>query len=110
MQYLALFLQSAPAGQPANPVMSFLPLIFIVAIFYFLVFMPMQRQKKAQAKMLASLESGSEVVTTGGIVATIVSVADDTLIVRVKPDNIKLQITRGAVASVVSPTGSQEKK
>jgi preprotein translocase subunit YajC len=108
MQYLALFLQSAPAG-PANPVMSFLPLIFIVAIFYFLVFMPMQRQKKAQAKMLASLESGTEVVTTGGIVATIVSVADETLIVRVKPDNIKLQITRGAVASVVGPK-TEEKK
>ena len=89
--------------------MSFLPLIFIVAIFYFLVFMPMQRQKKAQAKMLASLESGTEVVTTGGIVATIVSVADDTLIVRVKPDHIKLQITRGAVASVVG-SKTEEKK
>ena len=109
MQYLALFLQSAPAGPAANPVMSFLPLIFIVAIFYFLVFMPMQRQKKAQAKMLASLESGTEVVTTGGIVATIVNVADETLIVRVKPDNIKLQITRGAVASVVS-SKTEEKK
>src|SRR6185436_6302224 len=103
---LAIILQQQPA---ANPVMSFLPLIFIVAIFYFLVFMPMQRQKKAQAKMLASLESGTEVVTTGGIVATIVSVADETLIVRVKPDNIKLQITRGAVASVVGPK-TEEKK
>jgi Preprotein translocase subunit YajC len=59
--------------------------------------------------MLASLESGTEVVTTGGIVATIVSVADETLIVRVKPDNIKLQITRSAVASVVGPK-TEEKK
>ena len=105
----ALLLQQAPAAPSANPIMSFLPLIFIVAIFYFLVFMPMQRQKKAQAKMLASLESGTEVVTTGGIVATIVNVADETLIVRVKPDNIKLQITRGAVASVVS-SKTEEKK
>lgn len=108
MQYLALYLtKSAPAA--SNPAMQFLPLIFIVAIFYFLVFMPMQRQKKAQAKMLASLESGTEVVTTGGIVATIVSVADDTLIVRVKPDNLKLQITRGAVASVVNPKTEDKK-
>ncbi len=38
--------------------MSFLPLIFIVAIFYFLVFMPMQRQKKQQAAMLPELQSG----------------------------------------------------
>jgi len=110
MQYLALLLQSAPAGGPSsNPAMSFLPLIFIVAIFYFLVFMPMQRQKKQQAQMLASLQSGSEVVTTGGIVGTIISLADDTLIVRVKPDNIKLQIARSAVASLVTPKGEEKK-
>ena len=105
-----MFLSLIQTTSPASSVLGFVPILLIFAIFYFLLFMPMQRQKKAQAKMLASLESGSEVVTTGGIVATIVSVADDTLIVRVKPDNIKLQITRGAVASVVSPIGSQEKK
>src|SRR6266852_5724601 len=96
----AFILQQQPA---ANPVMSFLPLIFIVAIFYFLVFMPMQRQKKQQAQMLSSLQSGSEVVTTGGIVGTIVSLADDALIIRVKPDNIKLQIARSAVSALVTP-------
>ena len=53
---------------------SFLPLIFIVAIFYFLVFMPMQKQKKQQAQMLANLQTGTEVLTTGGIVGTIVSI------------------------------------
>jgi preprotein translocase subunit YajC len=100
MQYLAFWLQQQPA---ANPIMGFLPLIFIVAIFYFLVFMPMQRQKKQQAQMLASLQSGSEVVTTGGIVGTIVSLADDALIIRVKPDNIKLQIARSAVSALVTP-------
>src|SRR5215510_9196947 len=94
------FILQTPAG---NPLMNFLPLIFIVAIFYFLVFMPMQRQKKQQAQMRAGLQSGSEVVTTGGIVGTIVSLADDTLIIRIKHDNVKLQITRGAVASVVTP-------
>ncbi len=62
----------------ANPVVSFLPLIFIVAIFYFLVFMPMQKQKKQQAQMLADLQTGNEVLTTGGIVGTIVSITGDT--------------------------------
>jgi preprotein translocase subunit YajC len=107
MQYLGFLLQQQPA---TNPVMSFLPLVFIVAIFYFLVFMPMQRQKKQQAQMLAGLQAGSEVVTTGGIVGTIVSISGDTLIVRVKPDNIKLQVTRGAVASLVSPEKPAEEK
>src|SRR6266566_2539457 len=97
--------------QPAsNPLVSFLPLIFIVAIFYFLVFMPMQRQKKQQASMLAGLQSGNEVVTTGGIIGTVVSVAADSLIVRVKPDNIKLQIARSAVASLVTAEKALEEK
>jgi preprotein translocase subunit YajC len=92
-------LQQAPAS---NPVLSFLPLLFIVGIFYFLVFMPMQKQKKQQAQMLANLESGSEVLTSGGIVGTIVSISGDMLVLRVKPDNIKLQIARTAVASIVT--------
>src|SRR6266699_6113149 len=94
----AFIFQQQPA---ANPLVSFLPLIFIVAIFYFLVFMPMQRQKKQQAQMLANLQSGSEVLTSGGIVGTIVSISGDMLIVRVKPDNVKLQVARSAVASIV---------
>jgi len=109
MPHLALILlQAQPA---ANPIMSFLPLIFIVAIFYFLVFMPMQKQKKAQAEMLSTLEAGKEVLTTGGIVGTIVSISGDLMVLRVKPDNIKLQVTRGSVATVVAQdTKSDEKK
>jgi preprotein translocase subunit YajC len=108
---LALLLQTAaPAAGSSNPMMSFLPLIFIVVIFYFLVFMPMQRQKKTQAAMLSGLQSGAEVLTTGGIVGTIVSIAGDTMILRVKPDNIKLQIARSAVASLVKPESSVEIK
>jgi len=102
MQDLGFFLlQTAAPSAQTNPLMSFLPLIFIVAIFYFLVFMPMQKQKKQQAQMLASLQTGTDVLTTGGIVGTIVSLTDTTLVLRVKPDNIKLQVMRSAVASVV---------
>ena len=104
---VAIILQQQPA---ANPVMGFLPLIIIVAIFYFLVFMPMQRQKKQQAEMLAGLQAGNEVVTSGGIVGTIVSISGDLLVVRVKPDNVKLQFSRSAVASIVKTEGAGEEK
>jgi preprotein translocase subunit YajC len=90
--------------------MQFLPLVFIVAIFYFLVFMPMQRQKKQQAAMLSNLQAGSEILTTGGIVGTIISISGDMLVVRVKPDNIKLQIARSAVSSLIQPEKADEKK
>ena len=98
---------SAPAS---NPALGVLPLVLIVAIFYLLVFRPMQRQKKEQAKMLASLEAGSEIVTTGGIVGTIVSISGDVLVIRVKPDNIKLQIARSAISGTVSAEKAVEKK
>lgn len=93
-----LLLQSSAAP---NTLLQFLPIILIFGIFYFLLFLPMQRQKKAQQKMLSELKNGDEVVTNGGIVGTIVSVSDDdTIVVRVKPDNVKLQMARGAVASL----------
>ncbi|MGH9658758.1 MAG: preprotein translocase subunit YajC [Bryobacteraceae bacterium] len=86
----------------ANP-LSFLPIVLIFGIFYFLLFLPMQRQKKTQQKMLADLENGNVVVTSGGIVGSIVSIGDDnTLVIRVKPDNIKLQVERSAVSALKS--------
>jgi len=107
MEYLAFWFQQQPAP---SPIMGFLPIVFIVLIFYFLVFMPMQKQKKQQAQMLSALEAGNEVLTTGGIVGTIVNVQEDKLILKVKPDNVKLLITRAAVASVVTPQNMLEEK
>jgi preprotein translocase subunit YajC len=101
--HLAFLLLQTAQQTPAtgSPALGLLPVVLIVVIFYFLVFMPMQKQKKQQAQMLSSLETGSEVVTTGGIVGTIVSISGDLLIVRVKPDNVKLQVARSAVSGLV---------
>lgn len=84
-----------------------LPLLLIIAIFYLLVFMPMQRQRKKQQQMVSSLQNGNVVLTSGGIVGTIIGINnDDTLILRVKPDNIKLQVSRSSVTGLVQ----EEKK
>jgi preprotein translocase subunit YajC len=85
----------------------FLPMI---AIFYFLLFLPMQRQRKQTAKMLAGLQNGDTVVTSGGIVGTIVAIDNETLVLRVKPDNLKLQVARSAVSSLVSSSSATEVK
>lgn len=79
-------------------------MVLIFAIFYFLLFMPMQKQKKQQKEMIAGLQSGNVVQTSGGIIGTILSLNsdDDTLVLRVKPDNIKLQVARSAVAGLIS--------
>lgn len=71
----------------------------------------MQRQKKQQQKMLAELQNGNVVVTSGGIVGSIVSIGDDdTLVLRVKPDNIKIQVSRSAVSGLVAPPAQKEAK
>ena len=104
---LNLFLQ-APSS-PGAGLAGFLPFILILGIFYFLLILPMQRQRKNQQKMLRELQNGNVVVTNGGIVGTIVSIGeDDTLVLRVKPDNVKLQVARSSVSSLV-PAESAKK-
>ncbi len=97
-----LYLQAAAASPSSSFLSGILPIVLMVAIFYFLVFMPMRRQQKTQKEMLKSLQNGQTVLTSGGIIGTIVTVNDDSLILRVKPDNLKLQVARSAVTSLVS--------
>ena len=101
---LNLFLQQSSP----NSLVGFVPILLIFAIFYFLLFLPMQRQKKQQKKMLEELQNGNTVLTSGGIVGTIVSIDGDTLVLRVKPDNIKLQVARSAISSLVPVEGKKQ--
>jgi preprotein translocase subunit YajC len=101
--FLNLFLLQ----QTPNSLVGFVPILLIFAIFYFLLFLPMQRQKKNQQKMLKELQNGNTVLTSGGIVGTIVAVDDDTVVLRVKPDNVKLQVARSAVSSLVTAEGKK---
>ena len=100
---LNLFLQQSSP----NSLVGFVPILLIFAIFYFLLFLPMQRQKKQQKKMLEDLQNGNVVLTSGGIVGTIVSIDNDTLVLRVKPDNIKLQVARSAVSNLIPAEGKK---
>jgi preprotein translocase subunit YajC len=76
------------------------PLLFIFAIFYFLLIMPQQRRQKKWQQMLGELKTGDKVVTTGGLRGTIVALKDDALHLRVPPDNLRLEVTRASIASV----------
>ena len=96
---LNLLLQGS---SPSGTAISFLPILLIFAIFYFLLFMPMQRQKKQQQRMLTELKNGDTVLTSGGIIGTIAAIEGDTLILRVKPADVKLQVSRSAVSSLVT--------
>ncbi len=92
---------------PAPGLTSFLPFILIFVIFYLVLFLPMQRKQKKTRQMMEALKNGDQVLTTGGVVGTIVGLNEDnTVVLRIKPDNVKLQFARSAVSSVVT----EEKK
>jgi preprotein translocase subunit YajC len=80
--------------------LGFAPLIFIFAIFYFLLIMPQQRRQKKWQAMLSELKNGDKVVTSGGLRGTIVSIKDDAVQLRVPPDNLRLEVTRGSIVTV----------
>jgi len=96
-------LMAAPAGGEGagNPLISFLPLIAIVAIFYFLILRPQNKKQKETQKMLSALKKGDRVVTIGGIHGVIQSVKESTVIIKVD-ENTKLEFNRSAIANVSS--------
>jgi preprotein translocase subunit YajC len=83
--------------------LGFAPLIFIFAIFYFLLIMPQQRKQKKWQQMLNELKPGDKVVTSGGIRGTILTIKDDAVHLRVPPDNLRLEVSRGSISSVSTP-------
>src|SRR5437762_11280537 len=79
------------------------PLIFIFAIFYFVLIMPQQRRQKKWKAMLGELKTGDKVTTSGGIRGTIVALKEDSVHLRVPPDNLRLEVTRASISAVTTP-------
>ena len=80
----------------------FAPVILIFAVFYFLLIMPQQRRQKKWQAMLTELKTGDKVVTSGGLKGTIFSIKDDSITLRVPPDNLKLEVSRGSIVTVTT--------
>src|SRR6201987_6054470 len=78
----------------------FAPVLLIFGVFYFLLILPQQRRQKKWQQMLADLKTGDKVVTSGGLKGTIFSMKDDSVTLRVPPDNLKMDVTRGSIVSV----------
>jgi preprotein translocase subunit YajC len=85
---------------------SLLMMVGIFAVFYVLLILPQQKRQKKWTEMLANLKAGDRVTTTGGIIGIILNIKQgegtDTgsIILRVNPDNLKIEVARNAIASV----------
>jgi len=80
----------------------------MVGVFYFLVIMPQQRRQKKWTAMLDSLKTGDKVVTSGGLRGTIMALKDDSVHLRVPPNNLVLEVTKASVTQVT--TADEEAK
>jgi len=106
MELLDFFIASAhaqDAGQPGG-LMSFLPLIIIFIIFYFLLIRPQMKRAKEHRKLVEALSVGDEVVTNGGLLGKITKVGESFVTVELA-DNVQVRLQKHAVASVM-PKGT----
>ena len=74
-------------------------MLFMVVMFYFLLIRPQQQKQKEHAGMLSKLDKNDEVITAGGVHATVVSVGEKTAIVRIA-DNVKVEIEKSSITQV----------
>lgn len=88
---------------------TFLPIIAMFAIFYFMLWRPQKKQQKQRQEMLNSLKAGVKIITAGGIYGTIVSLHDEYLVIRVA-DKVEIKITRNAVNQVLGKQDRSEGK
>lgn len=90
---------------------SFLPLILVFIMFYFMLIRPQKKREKETQMMRKNLEVGDEIVTVGGIIGTIVSVKEDQdyLVIETSADRNKVRITRWAVQANITPKEKSDK-
>ncbi len=103
--------QTGGAGQ-AGGLAGFLPIIILFAIFYFLLIRPQQKKAKEHKNMLSNLKKGQRIVTSGGIYGTILSIDDTTISLEIA-EKVKIKISRGNVAALITdkePAQKKEKK
>lgn len=86
----------------AGSIAPVLMMVGIFAIFYFLLIMPQQRRQKKWQAMLETIKSGDRVTTSGGIKGTVLSMKDDGVILRVPPDNLKIEVARSSIVSLTT--------
>lgn len=85
-----------PSSQ-ANPILSFLPLILMFVVFYFLLIRPQQKRQKEMAEMVKNLKKGDRVITSGGLIGTVLAVHDDYVVLKVGDQDTKLEVLKSAV-------------
>lgn len=98
------YAQAAGAAPAPNPLMSFLPLIILFGIFYFMLIRPQMKRAKEQRNMIAALNKGDEVLTNGGVLGRVDDIAEQYVTLEIAPGVI-IKLQKQAISAVL-PKGT----
>ena len=96
-----VILMMQPEGQDANPLMSFLPLLLIVVVFYFFMIRPQMKRQKEVRKFRENLSKNDKVVTTGGIYGRVIEVKETTVILEIAKD-VEIKVDKNGIVKDLS--------
>lgn len=97
------FAQTA-AGSPTSSLMSFLPLVLMFVVLYFIMIRPQMKRQKEHRNMLAELTKGDEIVTSGGLAGKITKVADNFISVEIA-EGVEINVQKSAITTLL-PKGT----
>ena len=92
-----------PASQDGG-LMQFLPLVALLAVFYFLILRPQQKRAKEHKTLMEALQKGDEVITLGGILGKVTKVGEENVAIEIA-DNVVVQVQKAAIQNVL-PKGT----
>jgi preprotein translocase subunit YajC len=92
-----LLAMAAPSDQAVSPWVQLVPFALVLAIFYFVILLPMKRRQKKVEEFLSALKVGDRVVTTGGIFGAITKISDQAIQLQIAP-NVRIDVSRAAIA------------
>ncbi|HYW06201.1 MAG TPA: preprotein translocase subunit YajC [Longimicrobium sp.] len=96
----------AQATTSTNPLVSALPIIALMAIFWFVLIVPQRRQAKAHEALTAALQKGDQVVTAGGLIGEIISLRDDQITLRTGSATVVVE--RARIARRLGPAAAEK--
>lgn len=87
---------AAPTDQAVSPWVQLVPFALVLAIFYFVILLPMKRRQKKVQEFLAALKVGDRVVTSGGIYGSVAKISDQSIQLQIAP-NVRVDVSRAAI-------------
>jgi preprotein translocase subunit YajC len=87
---------AASPGQQVSPLIQLIPFALVLAIFYFVILLPMKKRQKKVQEFLSALKVGDKVVTSGGIYGAIAKIGEDAVQLQIAP-NVRVDVSRAAI-------------